>query len=146
MQTALVVTGPSGHWFLRQDVDLQPGPASPVIQEFSTAKRAHFVSGRAGLSGYVAEIGASILGAHLSLPPEHLHDHASYIGHWMKLLKDDKRAFLAAAAQAQSAVDWLLAKSPVSTEHDSADDAAAREAFDVSAVTARRASPTAALS
>ena len=60
----------------------------------------------------VAEIGASILGAHLRLPPQHIHDHASYIGHWMKLLADDKRAFLTAAAQAQIAVDWLLAKSP----------------------------------
>lgn len=60
----------------------------------------------------VAEIGASILGAHLLLPPQHIHDHASYIGHWMKLLADDKRALLTAAAQAQVAVDWLLAKSP----------------------------------
>ena len=94
----------------------------------------------------VAEIGASILGAHLSLPPEHLHDHASYIGHWMKLLKDDKRAFLAAAAQAQSAVDWLLAKSPVSTEYAQVDDAETRETFDVGAVAARRGPPTAALS
>jgi antirestriction protein ArdC len=30
----------------------------------------------------------------------------------MKLLANDKRAFLTAAAQAQIAVDWLLAKSP----------------------------------
>src|SRR5262249_8358969 len=60
----------------------------------------------------VAEIGASILGAHLNLPPHHIHDHASYIGPWMKLLGNDKRAFLAAAAQAQTAVDWLLEKSP----------------------------------
>ncbi|MFZ2031625.1 MAG: zincin-like metallopeptidase domain-containing protein [Vitreimonas sp.] len=60
----------------------------------------------------VAEIGASILGAHLRLPPHHIHDHASYVGHWMKLLANDKRAFLTAAAQAQIAVDWLLAKSP----------------------------------
>lgn len=60
----------------------------------------------------VAEIGASLLGAHLRLPPHHIYDHASYIGHWMKLLADDKRAFLTAAAQAQVAVDWLLAKSP----------------------------------
>ncbi len=58
----------------------------------------------------VAEIGASILGAHLGLPPGHLSDHAAYIGHWMKLLKHDKRAFLSAAAQAQTAVDWLLTK------------------------------------
>ena len=111
MQFALVVAGPGGHWFLRQDVDFQLGPASPVTQEFSTAKRAYFVSRGAGLSGYAAEIGASILGAHLRLPPQHIHDHASYIGHWMKLLADDKRAFLTAAAQAQVAVDWLLAKS-----------------------------------
>lgn len=60
----------------------------------------------------VAEIGACLLGAHLRLPPHHIHDHASYIGHWMKLLADDRRAFLSAAAQAQTAVDWLLAKSP----------------------------------
>jgi antirestriction protein ArdC len=48
----------------------------------------------------------------LRLPPHHIHDHASYIGHWMKLLANDKRAFLTAAAQAQIAVDWLLTKSP----------------------------------
>ena len=30
----------------------------------------------------------------------------------MKLLAHDKRGFLTAAAQAQVAVDWLLAKSP----------------------------------
>lgn len=60
----------------------------------------------------VAEIGASILGAHLRLPPHHIDDHAAYIGHWMKLLQDDKRAFFSAAAQAQTAVDWLLTKSP----------------------------------
>lgn len=66
----------------------------------------------------VAEIGASILGAHLNMPPNHIHDHASYVGHWLSFLADDKRAFLSAAAQAQIAVDWLLAKSPapVSTE------------------------------
>lgn len=63
----------------------------------------------------VAEIGASFLGAHLSMPPHHIHDHASYIDQWMRTLADDKRAFLTAAAQAQRAVDWLLAKSPATT-------------------------------
>jgi antirestriction protein ArdC len=72
----------------------------------------------------VAEIGASILGAHLNLPLSHLHDHASYIGHWMKLLAGDKRAFLAAAAQAQKAVDWLLAKSPAPAAMEACDVAA----------------------
>ncbi len=60
----------------------------------------------------VAEIGASFLGCHLDLPPGHIHDHASYISHWMKLLNNDKRAFLVASGQAQLAVDWLLEKSP----------------------------------
>jgi antirestriction protein ArdC len=74
----------------------------------------------------VAEIGASILGAHLNLPPHHIDDHASYIGHWMTMLAGDKRAFLTAAAQAQTAVDWLLAKSPApqAAPSDGADVAA----------------------
>ncbi len=108
MQFALVVAGPGGHWFLRQDVDFQLGPASPVTQEFSTAKRAYFVSRGAGLSGYVAEFGSAILGAMAGLAPFHLEDHASYIANWLELLHDEPRAFLAAGARAQAAVDWLL--------------------------------------
>jgi antirestriction protein ArdC len=61
----------------------------------------------------VAELCASYLGAHFALQPSHIHDHASYIGHWVELLKQDRRAFLDAAAKAQSAVDWLLTKSPL---------------------------------
>ncbi|MDX2277367.1 MAG: zincin-like metallopeptidase domain-containing protein [Hyphomonadaceae bacterium] len=62
-----------------------------------------------------AEVGACQLGAHLGLPPAHLHDHAAYIDHWIKLLKNDRRVFLDAAAKAQASVDWLLAKSPAPT-------------------------------
>ena len=62
----------------------------------------------------IAEIGAAILGAHLGMAPGHITNHAAYIQSWMKLLADDRRAFLYAAAQAQLAVDWLLDKSPVS--------------------------------
>lgn len=64
----------------------------------------------------VAEIGSAFLGAHLGLPPAHLNDHAAYIGHWLEMLSEDKRALLTAAAQAQTAVDWLLAKSPAPAE------------------------------
>jgi antirestriction protein ArdC len=60
----------------------------------------------------VDKISGAILGAHLNLPPAHLHDHAASIGHWKKHPVDDKRAFLSAAAQAQTAIDRLLAKSP----------------------------------
>lgn len=66
----------------------------------------------------VAEIGAAILGAHLRLPPGHIADHAAYIESWMSILRSDKRAFFHAAAQAQFAVDWLLAKSPAPEASD----------------------------
>lgn len=75
----------------------------------------------------VAEIGAAILGAHLNLPPHHITDHAAYIGHWLNLLRNDKRAFLIAAGKAQAAVDWLLQKSPPPAQTSTvecADDAA----------------------
>ena len=58
---------------------------------------------RAGLSGYVAELSSAMLGAELGLPVTHLDSHASYIEHWLKLLKDDDRAILTAAAKAEEA-------------------------------------------
>ncbi|MCC6789717.1 MAG: antirestriction protein ArdC [Hyphomonadaceae bacterium] len=91
-------------------MDFQLGPASPVTQEFSTAKRAYFVSRGAGLSGYVAECGAAIIGAMTGLRPDHLENHAAYIADWLVLVRSDPRAFLSAAAKAQSAVDWLIAR------------------------------------
>jgi antirestriction protein ArdC len=61
----------------------------------------------AGLSGYIAGLAQSILCAEYGLPNE-LHDsHASYIHHWMKILRGDKTAILHAAARAEQAVKWL---------------------------------------
>ncbi|MEZ5994175.1 MAG: zincin-like metallopeptidase domain-containing protein [Hyphomonadaceae bacterium] len=57
-----------------------------------------------------AELGAAIIGAMTGLAPHHLEDHAAYISDWLKLLKSDPRAFLSAAAKAQAAVDWLIAR------------------------------------
>ena len=62
----------------------------------------------AGLSGYVAELASAMLGAELGLPVTHLDSHASYIEHWLKLLKDDDRAILTAAAKAEEASTLLL--------------------------------------
>jgi antirestriction protein ArdC len=55
----------------------------------------------------VAELGAAFLSADLEITPEVREDHASYIGHWLKVLKDDKRAIFSAAAHAQRASDYL---------------------------------------
>ncbi len=55
----------------------------------------------------VAELGAAFLCADLGLRLEDRADHAAYIGNWLSVLKEDKRAVFAAAAHAQRAADYL---------------------------------------
>jgi antirestriction protein ArdC len=55
----------------------------------------------------VAELGAAFLAADLGIALEPREDHAAYIGHWLKVLKDDKRFIISAAAHAQRALDYL---------------------------------------
>jgi len=55
----------------------------------------------------VAELGAAFLCAALGITPEIREDHAAYLGHWLKVLKEDKRAIFSAAAHAQRAADYL---------------------------------------
>lgn len=67
---------------------------------------------RFGDDGYareelVAELGAAFLCADLGLALEDRADHAGYIGHWLAVLKEDKRAIFTAAAHAQRAADYL---------------------------------------
>ena len=56
----------------------------------------------------VAELSSAMLGAELGLPVAHLDNHASYIDHWLQLLKKDDRAILTAAARAEAASSLLL--------------------------------------
>ena len=55
----------------------------------------------------VAEIGAAFLCCDLGITPETREDHAAYIDHWLKVMKEDKRAVFQAAAHAQKAADFL---------------------------------------
>ncbi|MCB1813884.1 MAG: DUF1738 domain-containing protein [Candidatus Competibacteraceae bacterium] len=55
----------------------------------------------------VAEIGSAFLSADLGLTPDVREDHAAYIGSWLRVLTDDKRALFTAAAHAQRAADFL---------------------------------------
>jgi antirestriction protein ArdC len=71
-----------------------------------------FEAKRFGDTGYareelVAELGAAFLCANLGITPEPREDHASYLAHWIAVLKEDKRAIFQAAAHAQKAVDFL---------------------------------------
>lgn len=60
----------------------------------------------------VAEIGSAFLACDLGITPEPREDHASYLDHWLKVLKEDKRAIFQAAAHAQKAADYLHGLQP----------------------------------
>lgn len=55
----------------------------------------------------VAELGAAFLSAELKITPTPRDDHAQYLGHWLNLLKSDKRAIFVAAAKASEATRYL---------------------------------------
>jgi antirestriction protein ArdC len=58
----------------------------------------------------VAELTAALVGAAFGLRPDHLTDHAAYIGHWIKALKAEPTFILKVAAMAQSAADFVLSR------------------------------------
>jgi antirestriction protein ArdC len=71
-----------------------------------------FSAKRFGDHGYareelVAELGAAFLCADLGITPDVRDDHAAYLGHWLTVLREDKRAIFSAAAHAQRAADYL---------------------------------------
>ena len=56
----------------------------------------------------VAELTASFVCAALGFDNPARDDHAAYLQGWIKVLKDDKKAFITAAGQAQKAADLIL--------------------------------------
>ena len=73
----------------------------------------------------VAELGAAFLCADLGITPEIRDDHAAYLGHWLKVLKEDKRAIFSAAAHAQRAADYLCGLQPKAESEPQPESAAA---------------------
>lgn len=72
------------------------------------------LSGRFGSNAYaaeelIAELGSAFLCASLGVSLEPRADHAAYLKAWASLLRDDKKAFVTAAAKASQASDYLLA-------------------------------------
>lgn len=70
------------------------------------------LSGRFGSESYaieelVAELSASFLCADLGVAHDPRGNTASYLESWLKVLKNDKRAIVSAAAKAQAAADYL---------------------------------------
>lgn len=70
----------------------------------------------------IAELGAAFLCSHLGISAAPREDHAIYIKSWIKALKNDKGAIFTAAAQAQKAVDFMIAKQPSAQIEDDEDE------------------------
>jgi len=81
-------------------------------RDFSKAKR--FGDEAYAFEELIAELGAAMLCAHVGVNGQGLDsNHVAYIGNWLKVLKNDKKAILTAAAKAQQALDWLTVAKPV---------------------------------
>ncbi len=68
----------------------------------------------------VAELGSAFLSADLGLTPEPREDHASYIAHWLTVLKNDNRAIFTAAAHAERACGFLHGVQPKAIREEAA--------------------------
>ena len=55
----------------------------------------------------VAELGSAFLCGDLGLSVTPRPDHACYLASWLKVLKQDSRAVITAAAKAQAVADYL---------------------------------------
>jgi antirestriction protein ArdC len=55
----------------------------------------------------VAELGAAFLCGDLGITAEPRADHADYIGHWLRILKADRKAIFTAASAANKAAEYL---------------------------------------
>jgi antirestriction protein ArdC len=63
----------------------------------------------------VAEMGSVQLGMETGLPSQ-IDNHASYVDHWLKVLKADKKALFVAAAKASQAVDFVMGRPQLTAE------------------------------
>lgn len=92
-----------------------------------TSRLARDLSGRFGSEAYaaeelVAEMGAAFLCAHTGV--EGRLRHPEYIGNWLKVLKEDKRAVFKASSLAQAASDFVLDRKEEAPESSDADTSA----------------------
>jgi antirestriction protein ArdC len=68
----------------------------------------------------VAELGAAFLCGDLGITAEPRSDHADYIGHWLAILKSDRKAIFTAASAANKAAEYLSRFAPSSLVREAA--------------------------
>jgi antirestriction protein ArdC len=100
------------------------------------------LTGRFGSSAYSreelrAELTSLLVGSEIGLPTD-IPNHASYIQSWIANLKQDKREFFHAAAEAQRIADYILGFHPAyaGTPADEADDGSSSDPSDASSIPA----------
>lgn len=88
------------------------GHKSRLDRDFTKAKR--FGDEAYAFEELVAELGAAMLCAHTGINGQGLDSqHVAYIANWLKVLRNDKKAILTAAAKAQQALDFFTMAKPV---------------------------------
>lgn len=65
----------------------------------------------------IADAGAAMVCAELGISPVVREEHAEYISHWLKHLKEDKKAIFRAAARASEAVRYITSFSESGAHH-----------------------------
>lgn len=76
------------------------------------SRLARDLSGRFGSDAYaveelIAELGAAFWSARSGLSPATRDDHAAYLAHWVRVLREHPRVLLTVCSKAQHALDWL---------------------------------------
>lgn len=66
----------------------------------------------------IAELGSCFICADLGIEMEPREDHAAYIGAWVKVLRNDKRAIVQAASHAEKAAAYMHSLQPHSENTD----------------------------
>jgi antirestriction protein ArdC len=61
----------------------------------------------------IAELGAAFLSAGFGITTPEKTDHASYIAHWLKILKGNKQFIISAASEASKAVSYMKELQPL---------------------------------
>jgi antirestriction protein ArdC len=70
--------------------------------------RSRFGDAPYAMEELVAKIGSAFFCARLGISSTPREDHAQYLGNWLSVLKNDKKAIFTAAAKAQAAIDFVL--------------------------------------
>jgi antirestriction protein ArdC len=79
----------------------------------SVTKATEFGSALYSKEELIAEMGGAYLCAEAGISNAVIDNQAAYVGGWLKKLHDDRRLAIHAAAQAQKAADYILARSAV---------------------------------